>query len=251
MTFKALYPSATKFKYVIQTIAKIVDEIPFKAKEDGLVVKTLSPDKTTMMVATIPATAFESYSVEGEAAFIVASDEMNRVVKRGARNDFVELELDSRLKRLNVTFIDKKTSVTRRFYIPLREGVVEDLGEPKVELEAEARMLTDDFKNIIRDAKLVGDELEFLARENKLEVKCASSQKEYHGVLEVGKPLVSLNVARDGVSARYSIDLLGTALKAASAADTVTVEFGTNLPMRITFELPGGGSIVFWVAPRV
>ncbi|HIP65982.1 MAG TPA: DNA polymerase sliding clamp [Pyrodictium sp.] len=253
MTFKAIYPAATKFKYIVETITKALDEIPFMATAEGLYVKSLSPDKTTMLVLTMPVTTFEEYNVEKDkVVFVVPSDELKRAAKRGTRNDMVELVLEEDQRRLKMTFIDKKTGVTRTFYIPLREAVVEELNEPQVELNVVARLNADDFKNIVRDAKIVSDEVEFTAHEDRLEAHSLSMQKEYRCIMEIGNPLITYEVkGNPPIRAKYAIDLLQASLKAASTADTVTVEFGEALPMKLTFDLPGGSTLVYWVSPRV
>ncbi len=252
MPFRCIYPAATKFKYIVQTIVKILDEIPFSATPDGLEVRTLTPEKTTMIVLRMPTTSFEEYQLEAEEkTFIVSADELNKVAKRGTRNDLVELALEEEQRRLRITFIDKKTSVTRTFYVPLREGVVERLSEPQVELTVSMKMLADDFKNIINDVKLVGDEAEFVAYEDRFEVRTVTPQREYHGVFEVGNPLISYDVTgQTPVRSKYAIDLLKASTKAATAADTVTVEFGEALPLRLSFDLPGGGVLIYWITPR-
>ncbi len=247
--FKALYPSATKLKYIVQTLVKVVDEIPFVATPEGLFVRTLSPDRTTMIVLEMPASAFEEYECDGEEKFVVSGDELNRIVKRGTRNDLVELALEREQKRLRITFHDKKLNVERTFYVALKEATVEKLSEPKVDLTAEIRMLTDDYKNIIRDAKLVGDELEFIVEESKLTVQSITPQKEYYNVMELDKPLISISCT-ENVRSKYAIDLLEATLKATTAADTVTIELGSGLPMKLTFDLPEGSKLVYWVAPR-
>lgn len=253
MSFRAVYPAATKFKYIVQTLAKVMDEIPFTATPEGLEVKTLTPDKTTMIILKLPITAFEEYDLtEDKKFFVVPADELNRVAKRGTRNDMVELKLDEERRRLEINFIDKKTSVTRSFYIPLRESVAEELAEPQVELTVTARMEADDFKDIINDAKIVSDEVEFAAHDDYLEVAAVSTQKKYTGIFRVGDPLISYEVrGSTPVRAKYSIDLLKATTKATSAADVVTVEYGEALPMRISFDLPSGGVLIYWVSPRI
>jgi proliferating cell nuclear antigen len=253
MAFRAVYPAATKFKYIVQTIAKVMDEIPFVATPEGLEVKTLTPDKTTMIVLKLPMTAFEEYELEEEKkTFVVPADELNRIAKRGTRNDMVELKLNEEQRRLEINFIDKKTGVVRSFYVPLREAIVEELAEPQVELTVTARLEADDFKNIINDAKIVSDEVEFSAYEDHLEVVAVSAQKKYTGIFRVGDPLISLDVRGTApIRAKYSIDLLKATTKATSAADTATLEYGEALPMRISFDLPGNGVLIYWVSPRI
>ncbi len=251
MMFKAIYPNAVKFKYIAQTMAKITDDVPFTASEEGLSASVLSPDKTTMTVLSIPSTAFEEFEVDGKTSFIVSSSELNRIARRGTRNNSIEFLLEEEERRLRVSFIDEKTGLTRTFYLQLREGVVEPLREIKLELPVSVRMLASDFKDLLRDAKIVGDEIELVAEGSRLEARCVTQQKEYYNIMEEGAPLISIMNSGGKASARYSLDALQAALKATSAAESMTLEFGQDLPLKLVFELPGGGVLTYWVAPRV
>lgn len=248
--FRAVYSATSKFKYIAQTLVKVADIIPFLATPEGIIVRTLSPDKTTMISLTLPATAFDEYECDGEEGFLVSSDEFNRVVKRGTRNDILELTLERELKRLRIIFRDKKTGVIRTFNVQLREGSIEKLSEPKIELSATIRMLASDFKNIVRDAKMVGDEIEFITTKDKFIAVTETQQKIYRCIMELDKPLISLIVKKDEVRSTYSIELLEATLKAAMAANTLTLEYGDNMPAKIEFDMPGGGILTYWVAPR-
>ncbi len=250
MRFRAVYPNATKFKYIVQTIVKLADLVPFTADEKGLRVVILSPDKTTMTILSLPAESFEEYEVaEGKVEFHLASDELNRVAKRGTRNDKVELVAEP--ERFKMVFVDQKSGVTRTFYLQYKEAVAEPVRELKLDLPVMVRMLASDFKEILRDAKLVGDELVFSVEDGKLVVKSESQQKEYTNIMREGSPLISLSYPEDQeVVARYGLDALQAVVKATSAAEAMTLEFGKDLPMKLTFELPMGGTLIYWVAPR-
>ncbi len=248
--FRAVYPSASKFKYITQTLAKIVDEIPFYAEPDNLEVRVLSPDKTTMTILKIPSIAFEEYLCDEETFFVVSSDELNRIARRGTRNDVIVLEVDMENKVLKFMFKDKKTGIERVFHLGLKERVEERLPEPSLELAVTARLLSDDYKNIIRDLKIVGEEVVFMYREGKLTIKSSTQQKEYEGVFEQDNPLITLSSTVDQAVARYSVGLLEATLKAATASKNVEIQFDTDKPLRVEFELPTGGSIIYWIAPR-
>ena len=249
MRFRAVYPNATKFKYIVQTIVKLADLVPLTADEKGLRVVILSPDKTTMTILSLPAESFEEYEVSEKVEFHLASDELNRVAKRGSRNDKVELVAEP--ERFKMVFVDQKSGVTRSFYLQYREAVAEPVRELRLELPVMVRMLASDFKEILRDAKLVGDELIFSVEDGKLVVRSESQQREYTNIMREGSPLISLSYPEgQEVSARYGLDALQAVVKAASAAEAMTLEFGKDLPMKLTFELPMGGTLVYWVAPR-
>jgi len=248
--FRAVYPSASKFKYIAQTLAKIVDEIPFYAEPDVLEARVLSPDKTTMTILKMPSIAFEEYVCDQEEFFVVNADEFNRIARRGSRNDVVVLELDRENKVLKFMFKDKKTGIERTFHLGLRERVEEKVPELNISLGVSIRMISDDYKNIIRDLKIVGEEAIFIYSSGKLEVKSVSQQKEYHGVFEQDNPLISITSSVDRAVARYSVGLLEATLKAATATKNVLIEFDSDKPLKVEFELPGGGVLTYWIAPR-
>lgn len=250
MGFKAVYRSASKFKYIVQTIARISDVAPISADDKGVHVRVLSGDKTTLISLDLPVDAFEEYECS-EAYFIpVSSDELNKVVRRGTRNDMVEMLFESTERFLNVNLVDVKLNVKRSFKVPLRDIPEQKLPEPKLKLSVSMRMLTEDLKDLLRDVKVAGDEVEFSAFKEYVEAKCLTPQREYETTLRIDKPLISLAVEKPA-SATYAIDLLETALKATGASDVVTIEFGDQMPIRMTFELPTGGTLTYVVAPRV
>ena len=251
--FRARYAQATKFKRIIQAVAKIMDEFPFVVTSDGLYVRVLTPDKTTMIILEMPTYIFEDFQLDEEKKnFIVSSDDLNRVAKRGARNDYVELILDEAGKKLEINFVNQKTGVERKFQVPLREGIIEELSEPTVDLSVEVEMNASVMKEIINDAKLVGDEIEFIGYEDRLEVRVEAMQKIYKGIFKIGEGLEFYTIKADPpVRAKYSIDLLKSTLRATSAADAVKLGFGEGLPMRINLSLGGGASLIYWVSPRV
>ncbi len=254
MSMRAVYPAATKFKYIVETLAKAIDEIPFIATPEGLVVRSLSPDKTTMIVLNMPMTSFEEYEVsQDKVTFVVSSDDLRKAAKRGTRNDILEIKVDVEARKMLLIFRDKKTNISRTFDVPLRESVVEELAEPQVELTVTARLDANGFKLVIRDAKLISDEVEFRAYEDRLEAHASSMQKQYKCVMDMASgSLLDITVrGKTPVTAKYAVDLLQACMKAAQAAGTVTVEYGEALPMRLVFELPAGSTLVYWVSPRI
>jgi proliferating cell nuclear antigen len=49
---------------------------------------------------------------------------------------------------------------------------------------------------------------------------------------------------------RYTVDYLVDVLAAAQAAEVLSIGFGIETPLRLTYELPYGGKLEFYVAPR-
>jgi len=248
--FKAVYPNASKMKYITQAIAKITDEAPFYATPDALEVKVLSPDKTMLSIVRIPAISFEEYSVEGEESFIVSSTDLNRVMRRGTRNDVLVMELDKANNVLNIVFRDKKTGVERVFQLELLPKTPEPVPELNLELGVTVKMMSEDYKNIVGDAKSIGEEVVFTYENDKLIIYSSEQQKEYRGEFSEGAPILYKYATVDKARASYSVDSLAVTLKPVSASKQVTISFDTDKPMKVEYELVGGGQLIYWVVPR-
>lgn len=249
--FKAVYPKAPRFRSLAQAVAKISDEAPFYASVDGLEIKALSPEKTALLIIRLPAIVFEEFSVEDKVSFSVASSELNRISRRAGRNDAMVMELIRESNVLRVGYRDVKTGIERSFYLNLSSIGLQEISEPKVDLSVTVKFMTSDFKQIIRDVKAIGEEAVFHYKDNKLYVISNAMQKEYVGEFVEGNPLSYLSSSKDEVRSTYSIDILETAIKATSASKTLTIQFDQDKPMRIEFEIMGGGSLIYWIVPRV
>ncbi len=249
--FRAVYPSGSKFKAIAAALVKITDEAPFFIKPEALEVKVFSPDKTAMTIVKIPSVAFEEYHFGAEEYFVVSTTDLNKVLRRGGRMDVLVLELDKTAGVLKTVFRNKKTGVERTFFVELKSTVPEEVPDLNIDLGVTVTILASDFRLLLRDLNAVGDYATFHFKDNKLYVSTGEQQKEYRAVFEEGSPLISVSSTVNEAKATYTIDLLKLAVRAASASKNITLSFDNDKPMKIVFELEGGGSIVYWLTPRV
>ncbi len=248
--FRATYPSGTKFKKIFQVVAKIFSELPFYITMDELKIMSMTEDKNIMAILSMPSETFEEYEVYEEVRFKVDGDSLLKIAKRGTKDDKVVLEYDKDREKMIIRFINKKTGVEREFDINAIATDVEELREPAVELKARMVMDPEDFKNIVRDVKIVTDEATFEVNNDVALIRAEEAEKEYEAELREGDPLRHLE-AQEEVKVKYGIENLEAVARAYQAAKEMTLELGTNLPMRIHYFLETGAQLVFWVAPRV
>jgi len=249
--FRAVYTSASKFKYIAQALAKITDEAPLYTKPDMLETRIFSPDKTAMIILRIPSIAFEEYEASEEEVFTIPTSDLNKIVRRATRNDVLVFEYLKNEGKLKVGFKNKKTGVERSFMLNARSGVGEAIEELKLDLSVTARFVADDYKQIIRDLKVVGEEAIFHYKGGKLYIIAHSQQKEYRGEFSEGNPLAYLSATVEEAKSAYSVGLLEITLKPIQSAKYVTLQFDTDKPAKIEFEIAGGGYMVYWIVPRI
>jgi proliferating cell nuclear antigen len=247
--FKVTYPNASKLKKIIQALVKLSDELPLYITSSGVEIKVLTPDKTMMAVVTLPGMEFEELVVEEETAIIVPTSELKKVFRRATRNDSVHLTINKEAGELVIVFRDRKTGVEREFGIPLVPKPPEPMPELQLDLAVSFTMLSQDFKDIIGDLKLVGEEATFIYEDGTIQIKATEAQKEYVCILREGAPLIFLSSSVDKAKATYSIDMLTVVAKASTASKNVTISFDTGKPAKIEFDL-GGGKLTYWIVPR-
>ncbi len=247
--FRATHPNASKLKKIFQALVKLSDEIPFFVSSNGVEIKVLSPDKTILAVVSLPGMEFEELVVEEETQFIVPTSELKKIIRRASRNDVVTLTINKETGELVMILRDRKTGVEREFGIPLIPRPVEAIPEMKLDLAVSFSMLSQDFKDIAGDLKLIGEEVVFSYEEGSIVIKSVEQQKEYVCILREGAPLILLNSDVEKARASYSIDAVIVAARAAGASKNVVVAFDTGKPLKVEYDL-GGGRLVYWIAPR-
>ncbi len=247
---RVVYASASKFKYIAQTLAKINDEGYLVFTPDMFAAYIMSPDKSTMAILRVPPLSFDEFTVDEPINLLIRTDELNKIVKRATRNDDLIFEYDVSQEALKVILKDRKTGLERQFLITTQVDESFKLKEPTPEFSATFTMQASDFKTIIQDAKIVGDIIEFNASEEKVVVRSAGEEKEYEWIMEVGNPLVNLDVTEESKSS-YTRSSMEVTTKPTGAADLVKVSFSTDFPLKAEFTFPNGEKLVIYVAPTL
>jgi len=248
-----MFPQASKFKKIFQPLTKLFEAMPLYVTQEGIDIKSMSSDKNTMVIFTMPSTSFEEYQVNEENVVVkIDSDELNKVVKRGTKDDAVILEYYKGSPYLHVKFLNRKTSVEREFKIQAFEVPEEEhLDEPQVQLTVTAKMDPADLRHVVADAKIVSDEVEVSTPDNEtLTFVSFEANKSYEAELKLFNPLVSLVVEKEA-KAKYSVQHLYDATRAYQAAKELTLEFATDMPMKLEMSMEAGSELRMWIAPRL
>lgn len=111
-------------------------------------------------------------------------------------------------------------------------------------------MLSESLKEAIKDAEVISDFVRFEANPEVFIIRASGDRGEVEVKIDMaGGGLLSIDV-KEPSFAYYSLSYLGEMIKASQAADVVGVEFSTNMPLKLDFELPSG-RITYYLAPRM
>jgi len=245
--FRAVFTSAKIWRSIVSAIAELIDEANFVASPDGLRLRAMDPSHVVMIELDLPQLAFDEYRCDEEMVIGVNFDEFNKLLKRASARERLEMEVADR-SRLTLRFMGK---ALRTFRMPLIDIAGEELPSPSLEFNVKARVIADALKDAIKDASIVSDYVRFTADQEALMLTASGDRGDVEVKLseDMGS-LVELEVKEPSRST-YSLSYLSDMMKAVAAAEIVTVQFSTDMPLRLDFMLPGEGRITYYLAPRM
>ncbi|MCX8184816.1 MAG: hypothetical protein RMI56_00635 [Sulfolobales archaeon] len=249
--FKLVYGNGSRFRSIFLGLARPLSSIPIRVTPSGLEFRALTSDNNMMVEATFPSNVFESIEAASDTTLALSRDGFLRSVKRAGKRDTITIQYEKASRYLRLLLTNVKTGVEREFSIEISEAITELIEPIQVELPVRFQISLEDFKKLIRDVIIVGDEVELTYRDNSIEVSSTSEGRSYKTSLALDRPLYLLESREDEVSSKYYVDYLKTVVSTLSITELIDVEFGSSLPLKIYASLEDGTKITTWIAPRV
>ena len=247
--FKLKIADAKLLKDMVTSISILVDEGTFKIEPDGMKLRAMDPSRVAMIDFEWPKTVFEEYVSTEPSKMCINITELLKLLKRAAKEETVELSLDEKTNKLQVTIAGK---YTRNFTMPTLEASEEEVPTPKITFNVRAKATTQGLSQAIEDAQLVSDHVKIEADPDKIVFNASGDLMGATITLQKGSDaLLDLEV-KEHQKATFSLSYLAEIIKAASAtSDIATLEFSSDMPIRLDFHQPKEGKLSFFLAPRI
>jgi len=244
--FFSLVANGEIIDYLASAVLPIVDETSIKISKDNLVVCDVNTAKSVMLNLTFGKEMFKSYSVDRDLTVTINANDLKKALKSLEKGDLVRLA--SKGMGLSIAITGKyKRSHTIPLVSPERE-IRNPIGVPYT---CKAKITSSHFKSGIGEIMLFGSEsvtMDML--KDKLILRTTGTEKSIVWFEKDSDTVVSL-VTQDNQKSMYSLSYLNDILQACSSiSDVVTIEFGTNIPLHILFEIPNG-KIEYFIAPII
>ena len=246
---KITYPDAKEFTQIINAVAVLIEEASFTLASDGLKLRALDPSRTAMVDLLIPREAFEEFpeNLSEEIRIGVNFDDFKKLLKRVKKGDKLGLEVSE--GKLKVRLLGK---ASRTMTLPLIDIGAEELPTPKVVYTVLAKVSSDSLNEALKDADVIADSVKFDAKDDGLYISASSDKGEVEVKFEREGEVMFEYDLKEPATAKYSLDyLVDTVSKAYKISDIVTIEFATQKPIALTFEIPMGGKLTYYIAPMI
>ncbi len=247
--FKASVSDAKLWKNLLAAISTLIEEADFNATPDGIKLRSMDPSHVAMVDFEWQKTAFEEYTCQEPTKIRVNIASMLKLLKRVGSDEILEMLYDEKTRKLNLTL---KGKMMRKFTMPTLDPAQEEVPTPKITFNSKVKLTTSTFRDIIDDVQAVSDNVRLETTPEKL--TAAATTELSSAVIELEKTsemLIELDV-KEPSKATFNLNYLSEITKAgASAAEIVTVEFSSNMPIRLEFDIPQQGRLSYYLAPRI
>lgn len=247
--FKLKMSDAKLLRDMVTAISTLVDEATFKIDSENMKLRAMDPSRVAMIDFEWPKTIFEEYVCTEPTKMCINISELLKLIKRADRNEVVELSLDEKNARLQVKITGK---YMRNFTMPTLEPAEEEVPTPKVTFNVRAKVTTDGLRQAIEDAQLVSDHVRLEADSEKLVFNASGDLMG--AVIELQKgsdALLDLEI-KEPSKATFSLSYLLEIIKAASATSEIaTLDFSSDMPIKLDFQQTKEGKLTFYLAPRI
>jgi proliferating cell nuclear antigen len=247
--FKLKVADAKLLKDMATAISILIDEATFKIDPENLRLRAMDPSRVAMVDFEWPKTVFEEYTCTEPTKMCINISELLKLLRRAGKNEVVELSLDEKTGRLQIRITGK---YTRNFTMPTLESSEEEVPTPKITFNVRAKATTEGLRQAIEDAQLVSDHVRIEVDTEKLVFNAAGDLMG--AIIEIQKgsdTLLDLET-KEPSKATFSLSYLSEIIKAASAtSDIATLEFSTDMPIKLDFQQTKEGKLTFYLAPRI
>jgi len=236
-------------KDMITAISTLVDEATFNLTPEGLKLRAMDPSRVAMIDFEWPKTVFDEYTCDTPTKMCINIGEILKLLRRTAKDESVELALDEKTNRLNISI---KGKYERTFNMPTLEATEEEVPTPKINFNIHAKVTTEGLHQAIEDVLLVSDHVKIEVDPEKLTMRAAGDLMGATIELKKGSDALLELEAKEPSKATFSLSYLSEIIKtAAGASDIATLEFSSDMPIRIDFQQPKEGKLTFYLAPRI
>ena len=247
--FKAKISDAKLLRDMVTAISTLVDEATFNIAPEGLKLRAMDPSRVAMIDFEWPKTVFDEYACDAPIKMCINVGEMLKLLRRTGKDESIELALDEKTNRLNVGI---KGRYDRTFNMPTLEATEEEVPTPKIAFNVRAKVTTDGLHQAIEDVLLVSDHVKIEVDSEKLTMRAAGDLMGATIELKKGSDALLDLEAKEPSKATFSLSYLSEIIKtAAGASDIATLEFSSDMPIRIDFQQPKEGKLTFYLAPRI
>lgn len=253
MTFEAVIDKVGALKSIVDILSTVLEETcNFMVDTKRFYLLAMDPSHVSMINFELPKASFKEFKCDKKTKIGLNIGNLNKLLKRVGANTELKMKLSDKENKLILQFKDKNT---RTFSLNLVDLEEEEFPDPKMQFNSKVILENPTtFTEAIKDAELFSDHLKLEVDSNNFTIFASGDNGEVK--IEIPKEREELTLeVKEKSESMYPTQYLSQILKLASVSYKLTIEFSTEMPMQMLFELKPKenpiGSCSYFLAPRV
>ena len=246
--FKATIGDARLWRNMLAAISTLIEEADVTASPEGIKLRSMDPSHVAMVDFEWNKSAFQEYTcLQPTKIRLNVTDIVKKL--RGASQEPLEMSYDESTRKLSMVIKGKwKTTFT----LPTLDPGDEEVPTPKIAFNTKIKMISSSFKDIIDQIQTVSDNVKFETTADRFTAEAITELSGARIELEKGSDVLLELEVKEACKATFNLNYLTEISKAgSSAAQLVTIEFSTNMPVKLEYEIPQQGRLLYYLAPRI
>ena len=253
MSFTLKLENSRILKGIIETLASIIDETEFRVTPKEFTISAMDPSRICLLKLSIKKDDFDGYTCEKDSKVGLNLDDLDKILKRSAASDSVEIEFDEAEQKIKIKMKREGVSRTRTFSLALLDIDIEEIPmDNLLKIEYPSKWVIDPefLVEAIKDAEIYSEILKIDAKGGQ---GLLFSSEGQIGEMEYDLSEEDLIESElKGISTgSYSLTFLKAILKIASITEKLEISLKTDHPLKMNFDLLEGGKLNYFLAPRV
>lgn len=244
MMFKAVI-SAEVFKDAIEAVSTLVDEAKFRLTKDGISARAVDPANVAMVAFDLNAKAFDTFNAT-DSEIGVDLVRLMDILGMTSREDKIELSLNEETRKLEI----RTGGLAYTLSLLDPSSIRKEPKVPNLELPAKIVLNGAELRRAVKAAEKVSDHMALGVVDKIFYVEAEGDLDKVR--LEIPESsLISLQ-ASSNVKSLFSLDYLNDLVKSLGKAERVSIDLGTDYPVKFNFSIAGGnGDVTYLLAPRI
>lgn len=265
MRWSATFDDASLFGRLISSVSAVLSAANLKVEEKKVTISGMDESRIAMTSLNTPNSFFQQYEFtpsEEEHTVGINVQKLKSVMRRASSDDGVTLSIDDDAgNKLKVKFfrgVPEESQFERVFTIPLPEKT-EEINPEGLSYSVTLEFAPpSDLSAIVSDAAVFAEDLRIETTQEEREIKFIAesgigSEYEYVANLDEEEAIINykLDSSVESVASIYSLEFLEDFSKADRVSEMVRLEYSEENPLRLTYNVSGGCTLTFLLAPRV
>lgn len=240
------------FKKIIECISHILSDVLIVFNENGFFIQGMDSSSVTLAHTTFKKSFFTDYSCTKNIEIKVNLKQFLNIMKCCSEDDNMQISLnDKNINKLDIITFNEKDNTFMKFNMSLMDFKIYELEIPLLEYDYHVVMNCSEFRNIILNFNLIGDELKFSCKENEFII---SARGEFvYSMKKFTNDSKNLKRKIDkacNVELYFSSKFMELISKSYDISNDVNIFLKSNSPLCITYDLDNV-KIEYYVAPKI